>query len=224
MHLILFFVLIGIIAITTLAGFHKGLLKMLVGAVSLLIGFVFVYFCSTPITEFMRERTSLYENVRESVYEKVSEQARKDYAQTQQEQEESAAETFLPGIIVTSYEKTLTSEVTAGQYQRGLSEYVAGISVKICGFLVTLLAALIVLRIIAKLTGIVSKIPIVGGINRLLGAALGFVKGLLLVSLFFVVITMFSNTSLCQTLLSAIKESSMLSFMYNNVMRVLGLL
>ena len=224
MKLLIIVIVLGLIAGTTLVGYHKGLLRMLVGAASLIIGFVFVYFFSGPVTDFVREHTSLYESVSHSVYEKVKSRAEADFAQTRQEQEESAAETFLPGVIVSAYNKKVTSEVTADEYQRGLAGYVAGISVRICGFLLTLIAALIVLRIIAKLTGIVSKIPIVGGINRLLGAALGLAKGLVVVALLFIFITMFSNLTFSQTILSAIKESGTLSFLYDNVMSVFGLL
>lgn len=222
MKIVLLVIVAAILIGSAITGYHKGLVKTLVSMLSLIIGLVFVYFCRGPITGFLQEHTPLYESVRETAYEKVTGQAAEDYSETLDEYKQSARETFIPDIVVSLYEKNVPSQIQPEQYAAGLSEYVAALSVTIGGSLITLLAAVIVLRVIIHLTGLISKIPLLGNVNKILGAALGLAKGLIVVALFFVFITMFSNNSLCREALAAIKDSSALSFLYDGVMGAIG--
>lgn len=222
MKIVLLVIVAAILVGSAITGYHKGLVKTLVSMLSLIIGLVFVYFCRGPITSFLQEHTPLYESVRETAYEKVTAQASADYSETLDEYKQSARETFIPDIVVSLYERNVPLQIQPEQYAAGLSEYVATLSVTIGGSLITLLAAVIVLRIIIHFTGLISKIPLLGNVNKILGAALGLAKGLIVVALFFVFITMFSSNSLCMEALAAIKSSSILGFLYDGVMGLIG--
>ncbi len=61
-----------------------------------------------------------------------------------------------------------------------------------------------------------TRLPILRGVNRMCGGALGFVKGICIVWLFFLVVAICSNTEIGSQLLSMIKESPILTFLYES--------
>ena len=64
--------------------------------------------------------------------------------------------------------------------------------------------------------GIVSHLPILHGLNKTAGLLLGFAEGVVLVWIFFVVITVCASTSAGGQLLKMTAQSSILSWLYRN--------
>lgn len=75
--------------------------------------------------------------------------------------------------------------------------------------LVALVIAIIVLGLVAKVIKLVDKIPVVGTLNHIGGAALGGVLGVLLVALFVIVITLSRDAEWCQAIYPAMIKSKM---------------
>ena len=74
----------------------------------------------------------------------------------------------------------------------------------------------IALHAVARALRIMTRLPILRGVNRMCGGALGFVKGICIVWLFFLVVAICSNTEIGSQLLSMIKESPIITFLYES--------
>lgn len=100
------------------------------------------------------------------------------------------------------------SQTVSGQLADGLLRVIA--------FLITLLLVSVLVRGIAFSLGIVAKLPILNGLNKKAGLLLGLVEGVLVVWIFFFVVTVCISTETGVKLLLMISESEILSWIYRH--------
>lgn len=106
-------------------------------------------------------------------------------------------------------------ELAVESFYDYVPKFMASLIMNAISFIVTWIIVLVLLRILMGVLGMVNDIPIVGGINRLLGAALGLVQGIVIVWVAFLIITTFSSTAVGKQLLDMIEESAVLKELYN---------
>ena len=97
-----------------------------------------------------------------------------------------------------------------------VSGYIADLILSALAFLVTFLLIGVLIKGILFALGIVAKLPVLRGLNRLAGTVLGLAEGVLLVWVFFFVVTVFSSTEWGGTLLKMIAGSDLLVWAYKN--------
>lgn len=102
---------------------------------------------------------------------------------------------------------------TFGEY---LVKYFAKLIVNVISFLLTFLAITIVLRTIIYMLGIISDLPVIGGLNRLAGGALGMAKGIVIVWVIFTIVTLMYDSSFGAMCLQNIEENELLKVLYDN--------
>ena len=100
--------------------------------------------------------------------------------------------------------------------ENAVSGYLADEILRWAAFLIALLLAGVLIRGIVFSLGIVSHLPILHGPNKTAGLLLGFAEGVVLVWIFFVVITVCASTSVGGQLLKMTAQSSILSWLYRN--------
>jgi len=100
-----------------------------------------------------------------------------------------------------------------GEY---LVSYFSKLVVNIISFLVTFLIVTIALRTIIYMLGIISDLPVIGGLNRIAGGALGLAKGLIIVWVVFAIITVAYDTVIGAACMQNIQENEFLKFIYDN--------
>ena len=100
--------------------------------------------------------------------------------------------------------------------ENAVSGYLADEILRWAAFLIALLLAGVLIRGIVFSLGIVSHLPILHGLNKTAGQLLGFAEGVVLVWIFFVVITVCASTSVGGQLLKMTAQSSILSWLYRN--------
>ena len=81
-------------------------------------------------------------------------------------------------------------------------------------FVAALIMAAILLHIIAKVLKIVEKIPVVSTVNKLGGAALGAVMGIIIIWLILFLAGSFQENSWCRQIIAYIRESELLMSIY----------
>lgn len=97
-----------------------------------------------------------------------------------------------------------------------LSEKMSAAAIALLAFAVTLILCIAVLAVIEAVLNRIANLPVLGGINRVLGFLLGAVKCLLLIWLVFLVIGIFASTDIGRTLVSQISGSIILKPLYEN--------
>ena len=100
--------------------------------------------------------------------------------------------------------------------ENAVSGYLADEILRWAAFLIALLLAGVLIRGIVFSLGIVSHLPILHGLNKTAGLLLGFAEGVVLVWIFFVVITVCASASAGGQLLKMTAQSSILSWLYRN--------
>ena len=224
MKYILITVFIAILAAMTVMGYHKGFLKTLVSMLSILLSILFVYFFSGPVTKLIDSNTGLRETIRQSVYEKLLERSEEEAAVTDEQQQAAADDSFIPGVILEAFNGETNPFGTQEDYNTRLSVHIADLAMKAAGMLVTLVLAFILIRILMGVAGVMNRIPLLGSVNRVLGAAIGLVQGLLILWILCLAITAAGSTGLGSSCLEAIGESRILSAFYNGSLSLQGIL
>ena len=85
----------------------------------------------------------------------------------------------------------------------------------ILSFILVFVFVWILLKILINLSDIVSKVPIIYGLNQIAGAAGGFIYAIFIVWLVFLFLGVSLSTSWGRGMLAAIDSSFFLSFLYN---------
>ena len=97
-----------------------------------------------------------------------------------------------------------------------MSDKISQLAMTGISFLLVLVVASIVFGIILQLVKIVEKIPVIHGVNRILGAVGGLLKGIVLIWIIFAIIALTGTSSLGTIATSYIYESEFLQFLYEN--------
>ncbi len=91
------------------------------------------------------------------------------------------------------------------------------IIIDILAFAVTFFLMRLLFRFFLKIISPIADLPVIGGINRMLGFVAGFVMGVLIVWLvFFLIIFFMGQSEISEKLSGFLNESPPLKFIYNN--------
>ncbi len=97
-----------------------------------------------------------------------------------------------------------------------VGSYLARMFSNIAAFLLTFIVVSIVVRTVLYMLGIISDLPVISGINRLAGGALGLGTGLVIVWILFITITLMYDTEIGQRCFENIGKSEFLTTLYDN--------
>lgn len=97
-----------------------------------------------------------------------------------------------------------------------VGEFLSKLIIHIVAFLCTFLLVTNVLRAIIFALDIVSELPVLGFFNRLAGGVVGAAGGLIIIWLFFVVITLLYVTAFGREIYQVIQENAILNMLYEN--------
>ena len=89
------------------------------------------------------------------------------------------------------------------------------IIVKVIACVLLLIVIYVIIRILLRISGAINKIPIIGGINRIFGAIIGLLEGLLILWCICLIITMFASTKFGMQVVDVINGSKVLKFIYD---------
>lgn len=119
-------------------------------------------------------------------------------------------------LIETKCEKTFQARLGTGLeflVSQG-AEATAELILKGIVFIIALIVVIVLLRIVYRLLGLANRIPIIKGINRILGMIGGAVEAYILVSLFFLFVSVIAGSQLGILLTGYIEDNEFLSFLY----------
>lgn len=247
---------IVVLLIFSFVGHQKGMLRIIFSFGSLLIALLVSYMVTPYVTDFMKEKTGVYEWVQNKSMEFVRQEA-----QTGQNEEMQAGQTgvsqevpadgadaatdavrdgdiqriadsmleglSLPDALLRQIDQAvadakLAEETTIAQIETGIGSRLAELAMSAIGFVVTLLLVRLVLWIVYMALDMVSRLPVIHGINQTIGMVIGFAEGLLIVWIFFAFLTCIVQTQFGQQCLKMISESRLLSLLYEyNILRML---
>lgn len=202
-----------------LYGHYKGFIRLVVSAFAL-FGSIFLVHAALPqVTGFLKENTKIYETFEENMKKAVG--VDENFLTQQPSEQRSIIENLsLPNQLKKSLIENNNNEVyrllgveTFAEY---LSNYLANSMIRVIGFLILFVIVFAGIRIITVWLDLVARLPIISGVNKIAGAVLGGVEGLVFLWLAGLFITVFAGTPGGRELLLQIEKSVWLSFLYDH--------
>lgn len=233
MQYIVLLAAVFILAGSVWLGYYKGFIRTALGMLSLILSLVIMQFVGPAVSDFLMEDSGLYEKTCQTIAESLK--ASVDLpdlpevpADLMTPEMEAAAEqgvlekTFLPEALVQAIMKnTALTDMgrtgVDGAFEKA-GEYLGGIVIRILGSALTFLLTFVILRLLFLAAGIAGSVPGIHQINRIFGALLGAVRGLVILWLLCFVVTLLTPTAFGQELLRAIEDSSFLSSFYSGAL------
>ncbi|MGN0436710.1 MAG: CvpA family protein [Wujia sp.] len=221
-------------------GFLRSVLKVLLTGLSL----VLAYLLAPVVSALICHNTSLDDFIEEKVYEKVEDVVQEcikdgitDFAPnisednkdklselfmeielTQGQQDEFINRLEVPDFVKKALKennnKATREEMGVDSFYGYLAAYVARMIVNSLAFLITYILFALLMHILFVLSAIASHIPVINGLNRLGGLALGIIEALIIVWIMMILVAVFINSDFGNAVYKQIENSSFLGILY----------
>jgi len=216
----------AIFIVMAMVGYIRGFIKTIVNLVIGMVTFVLVMALSPKVCDFLRQ-TSLPQYVETKVETVIWEKVEDLRASGQEIILDGAGQggrlidelPFAPILKNT----LLNNEQLENSADQGLEQFAAYISrlaaeriIVLAGYAMTFLIVFFVLRVVVFLLNILEHLPLLHGLNKLAGLAMGLLEGLLIVWVLGIALTIFNTTELGQSGAQCIRQSSFLTALYGH--------
>ena len=213
----LFWVVVVFLGYHVIDGIRRGFIRKAVSAVSLVITLVLVTYLTPQITTFIQDHTSIHEKLSGKCSEILLNSDHNESLKTDQvliieelELPENIKEMLLENNNTESYDLL---QVTG--FHEYIGAYIANLIINALAYLLSFILIWTALQLLLMALDVVTKLPILHGLNQLAGGALGIVYGVVLVWIAFLLVTILCNGNLGHTFFELIKENPFLLFLYN---------
>lgn len=221
------FVVVAVYLVSmVLYGHYRGFIRLAVSAVSLVLSLGVVHFGAPSVANLLRSNEVVYQAVEDSVTK---------FIQKDDEAENEAADAAPPSVqrsIIEEMElpeqlkdallENNNSEVYealgVSSFTHYVSRYLANSLINIISFFLLFAAVFGGLRVLSVSLNVVSRLPIISGLNRLAGAVLGGAEGIFFVWIAALLITLFSATAIGELFLNQIESNIWLTWLYDHNM------
>lgn len=208
---------IVIIAGYTLNGRRRGFIKTVFTLFSTIIALLLTMWISPMVNKEVQKNEKIMGFVNNKV-EKVVDFGKSNDKTS--EQMNFIDKLFLPGPIKNALKENNTGDVYAAMAVNSFEDYITGtisrIIINAAVFIIVMLLVRIILGIISKALDIISKLPIINGLNKTAGLLAGLLHGIVIAWIGFIILTMFSSTNIGKTMFLLINESKFLTLLYDN--------
>lgn len=201
--------------------YKKGFIVAFFRLVSLIVSLVLTYKLYPVVSRFLRQSTKIYESLRTAIGDALHlDQLIMDT--TLQAQTEAINGLKIPEIFKNALIENNNPVVYNILDVSGLQDYVAGYIANICMNIIAMVVVLLIvtvgLQILISILDLIAKLPILNSANKLAGALLGFITGILRVWILFIVLAFFHANPLFTGLFEALQESAVALFLYEHNM------
>lgn len=211
---------IGIVfCICVLVGWIQGLFKVIISVAGLVVSIIAANYVSPYVSGFLEERTQIDDKIavyieEELQFSELGEQATKGI------QVAIINELPLPETIKANILDNNNSDMYQALEVTGVYEYIAkSVAVVILNaavFLFLFLFCRLFFYFLSKSAGSLAKLPIIHSIDKVGGGVLGAMKGLMLIWIFFLLLSITSPFEWSREIIAQISQSSILKLLYDN--------
>ena len=197
-------ILVAIIALNVFICYRKGLVKLAVGLIAVIVAIIISVLLYKPVSNIIIENTEIDENIENTIIENFS-------AETdEQEDTDNGFMKYMEKYVNDSINKTRNQIVLEA------SNVIATKVINICVFLGIFIIARIVLILLTFIADIIMSLPILKQFNKAGGIIYGLIKALLIIYVILAIIFFIIYVSGNTTLSNAISSSYITKFFYNN--------
>lgn len=209
-------IVLAVFVLCVMNGIRRGFIRTVAAMFSILVSMVLVYFLNPYVVDFVKEKTPIYDTIEEKCSESIAAGLEGELGEQDQTAfiEELPLPESMKSILKESGESYGSSlaDVFAGY----LSSSIAHMIVNSLAFLVTFFVVSLILRFAVAALDSIFSLPVLSLLNRTAGAAAGCIQGLLIVWVFFLVITLFWSTDWGRTAVEMAKENHITKWLYDS--------
>lgn len=215
----LLIIVLLILAAFGLKGRADGFIKTIFSICSIILALVLATVISPLVSKGLQQNEAVYGHITKTISKtiKIDEKT-----ESKTEQIETIDKLSLPKSLINSLKENNNDEMKAAlevgkdNLKAYIVNYLACIVINAISFLGTFLLFLVILIIISNVLNIISRLPLINGLNKTAGLLVGVLKGLVVVWLLCIALTTLSGTKGGQTMFEMIEKSRLLSSIYNN--------
>ena len=205
MGIILDIILVAIIALNVFICYKKGLVKLAVGLIAVLVSVILAVLLYKPVSNIIINNTELDEKIKSAITENfVNEE------ETTEETEDNGFMKYMEKYVEDPVNKTKNEIVieASGVIATKLIDIIAMVSIFI--------VARLVLILLTFVTDMITSLPILKQFNELGGILYGLIKALLIIYVLLAIAFFIVYTTGSTGLADAIANSFITKFFYNN--------
>ena len=213
-------IVIAFLVVFVCIGFYKGFLRIILTTFSLVITLILAGALVQPVADYVENKTVVGPRIQNKIEEYV------DTKLSGVSSSVADAETnFIESLPLTaSMKQDLENKNTLSNYvDQGVSsfsEYISAnlttIIIKVLSYILLFIVIYLLIRLILRLCNVINHIPVIGGVNRILGAVIGFAEGILFLWLLCLAVQMLAATDIGIAAQQAINESKILTYIFEH--------
>lgn len=220
----LFWVVVVFIGYHVIDGLHRGFIRKAVSALSLVITLVLVTWLTPKVNTVLQDYTSIHENIQETCSELLLDSQYNAEVKTEQVLmiENMNLPDNLKEMLLENNNEEAYGFLNVSGFHEYVGAYLANVIVNAVAYLLTFLIVWTVIRVVLVACDVVTKLPVLHGVNKLAGGALGIAEAVILVWIAFLLVTIFCNGEVGQMIFELINENAFLSLLYsqNVIMKI----
>lgn len=215
----LLIIVVAILAINMLIGMKAGFIKTVFSLCSIVVAIILTLWISPVVSNYMKGN--------DKIHNAISTKVEKMLPFSEEKTESGKEETLIKELpIPKSIQNALIEnnnkdayvnlDIEIGNFKGYVNSYLTGMVINALSFMLTFIVILILLWVVCIALDIISKLPLLNQLNKTAGLAAGLVHGLVVIWLFFILVTVFQSSELGQKAMAMIGDSQVLSLIYNN--------
>lgn len=210
---------LALIAAACIMGFRKGFVKEIVSVFFMLISFLLVWAVNPYVNTFVKEYTPVYDTIQDKCQTLVSEQIGNKKTLDKEDQNQVMENMELPDLLKNALVENNTAEtyryLAVSTFTEYISDSLAVMAVNGISFLISFVLSAAVIKLLGFILNVLTKLPVINGINKIAGAAVGGIKCIIFIWIAFLVLTLLCNTTLGQQGMALIQQDAFLNFLYS---------
>ena len=212
-------VVLIILFVCSVCGYYKGFIKIIISFLSLILTIWLVSVVTPYISTYLIENTELYQGVKNQVTEIFAEDNAR-YDNTIEENQLKTIDSYqvpdaLKRTLISNNNETVYQNLMVSVFEEYISSFIAKIILNVLAFVCTFLMITFFLLMTFLSMEVLSRLPVIKGINKIAGLCLGFVEGILIVWILFLGATMFAGNQIGSRFFELVSQNAFLSFLYN---------
>lgn len=207
-----------------LYGHYRGFIRLVVSMLAVVLSLTVVRVSLPTVTGFLKENTGLQqtisENMKKSMGLEPEESPSGEALEAPSAQRTVIENLKLPQNVKNALIENNNSEVYqmlgVQAFTDYIGSYLADVILNSAGFVLLFAGIYLFSRLVMRWLDIIARLPILSGINKIAGALLGGLEGLVFLWITCLLVTAFSGTGWGLVLTRQIEASKWLSFLYSH--------
>lgn len=209
---------LAVLTYYALRGWRRGLIMTVFSMFATVIAIAISAQLSPQLSQTW-QHTAFYDTVSERVEDTLFKQDRQESGEGDKDNQGIINSLPLPDVVQQALKNNDTSAndmLGVSAFQKYIADSVAGIILNAISFVLVFVGVSIIMKIIIRCLNLLSRLPVIHTMNKMGGMLVGLLKGMIILWLICIVITIMSGTEVGIYLDQQINESVFLKYIYDH--------